>query len=62
MSENTINVAIRHMGHGKEGNEIKAAYNHARHLLERKQMMQAWVDYLDNLRDGAAVIPIHKTA
>ena len=41
----------RQLAH-KEGNAIKAAYNHARHLPERFEMMQAWADYLDGLREG----------
>jgi integrase len=52
-------VIERQLAH-KEGNAIKAAYNHARHLPERKAMMQAWADYLDALRDGAQVVPIHR--
>ncbi|MFE8032835.1 tyrosine-type recombinase/integrase [Thiohalocapsa marina] len=30
------------------------AYNRTAHLSERRKMMQAWADYLDNLREGAA--------
>jgi integrase len=29
------------------------AYNRTSHLSERKEMMQAWADYLDDLRAGA---------
>jgi len=50
-------VIERQLAH-KEGNAIKGAYNHARHLPERKQMMQHWADYLDGLQKGANVIPI----
>jgi integrase len=32
-----------------EDNKVKAAYNRAAHLPERKKMMQAWADYLDRL-------------
>jgi hypothetical protein len=32
-----------------ERNAIRAAYNRAEHLPERRQMMQAWSDYLDGL-------------
>ncbi len=35
------------------------AYNRTAHLAERRRMMQAWADYLDRLRDGADVIPLH---
>lgn len=34
-----------------ERDEIRAAYNHADYLPERKKMMQFWADYLDNLVD-----------
>ena len=34
-----------------ERNEVRAAYNRAQRLAERRQMMQAWADYLDRLRD-----------
>jgi len=54
-------VIERQLAH-KEGNAIKGAYNHARHLPERKQMMQQWANFLDGLRDGAVVVPIHRTA
>jgi len=41
-----------------EANKVRAAYNYAEHLSERKKMMQAWADYLDGLREGGKVIPI----
>jgi integrase len=37
---------------------VRAAYNRAQYLDERRRMMQAWSDYLDSLRSGADVIPI----
>lgn len=54
-------VIERQLAH-KEGNAIKAAYNHARHLPERIKMVQNYADYLDALRDGADVIPIKRKA
>ena len=33
-----------------ERNSVRAAYNHAEYLSERRQMMQEWADYLDGLR------------
>ncbi len=33
-----------------ERNSIRAAYNYAEHLPERRRMMQAWSDYLDTLK------------
>jgi len=38
----------RQLAHG-ESNGVRAAYNYAQHLPERKKMMQAWADYLDGL-------------
>jgi integrase len=39
----------------KERNEVRAAYNKAQRLEDRKNMMQAWADYLDNLKATARV-------
>lgn len=39
-------------------NKIRAVYNHAEYLPERRKMMQAWADYLDALKSGAEIIPI----
>ena len=38
------------------------AYNRTTHLAERRKMMQAWADYLDKLKTGAEVIPLHNQA
>ena len=45
----------RQLAHG-ERNKVRAAYNYAEHLPVRRQMMQAWADYLDVLRDQRSVI------
>ena len=34
--------------------------NDADFMAQRVQMMQQWADYLDRLRDGAQVIPLHR--
>lgn len=39
-----------------ERNEVSAAYNHALYLEDRRKLMQAWADQLDELRVGAKVI------
>jgi integrase len=39
----------RQLAH-EERNHVKAAYNHAQYLPERREMMQAWADYLDTLK------------
>jgi integrase len=40
----------RQLAHS-ERNNVRAAYNHAEHLAERRKMMQEWSDYLDSLID-----------
>ena len=39
----------RQLAHA-ERDAVRAAYNYAEHLPERRRMMQAWADYLDGLR------------
>ncbi len=41
-------VIERQLAHS-ERNSIRAAYNHAQYLPERRQMMQWWADYLDEV-------------
>jgi integrase len=41
----------------QERNEVRAAYNRAQRLEERRKMMQSWADYLDQLRLGTNVVP-----
>ena len=38
------------------------AYNRTAHLPARRMMMQRWADYLDKLRAGADVVPLHGSA
>jgi integrase len=38
------------------------AYNRTAHLPARREMMEQWADYLDKLRTGADVIPLHGAA
>jgi hypothetical protein len=39
-----------------ERNRVRAAYNRAQRLDERRKMMQEWADYLDTLRSAARSI------
>lgn len=48
-----IERQLSHKGHG-----IRAVYNRAEYMAERRKMMQAWADYLDGLKNGARVTPI----
>lgn len=43
-----------------ERNKVRAAYNKAQRLPERRKMMQAWADYLDGLRYGGNVVPLKR--
>jgi integrase len=51
----------RQLAHA-ERNAVRAAYNFAEHLPERRKMMQAWADYLESLKAVASVIPLFKRA
>jgi integrase len=51
----------RQLAHAERDN-VRAAYNYAEHLPERRKMMQQWANYLDKLKAGAEVIPLHQTA
>ncbi|MFC5741190.1 tyrosine-type recombinase/integrase [Dyella tabacisoli] len=52
----------RQLAHA-EPNEVKGAYNYAaKYLEDRKRMMQAWADYLDALKIGSNVVPMHRKA
>ncbi len=42
-----------------ERDEVRGAYNRAEYLGERATMMQRWADYLDKIKAGAQVIPLH---
>ena len=44
-----------------ERNKVRAAYNRAERLSERREMMQHWADYLDGLRTGAKVTAIRRS-
>lgn len=42
----------------KERNQIRGAYNHAKKLDQRRELVQKWADLSDAWREGAKVIPI----
>ena len=44
------------LAHAKN-NPLGMAYDRAEYMEQRRQMMQAWADYLDRLREGAQVLP-----
>jgi integrase len=52
----------RQLAH-QEANSVRRAYMHgAEFWTERVQMMQAWADYLDGLREGGKVVPLIKAS
>jgi integrase len=44
-NRDVIELSLSHV----EKNDVRAAYNHAERLPERREMMQAWADWLDGL-------------
>lgn len=52
-------VIERQLAHA-ERNKVKAAYNRAGHLPERRKLMQFWANHLDGLKGGGKIIPIHR--
>jgi integrase len=44
-------VIERQLAHG-ERNKVRAAYNHAQYLAERREMMQWWSDFIDGLKSN----------
>lgn len=48
-------VIERQLAHA-ERNKVRAAYNHAEYLPERREMMQAWADWIDTLATGSPML------
>lgn len=46
------------LAHGKNDDPLGGAYDRADYMEQRREMMNAWADYLDKLRSGADVIQI----
>ena len=53
---------IEHQLAHKVPDALGESYNRTKFLPERKAMMQQWADYLDKLKAGAEVIPLHGNA
>jgi integrase len=43
-----------------DSNKVRSIYNRSERIKERTRMMQAWSDYLDNLRDAGNVVAIRR--
>jgi integrase len=52
-NSDVIELSLAHV----ERNAVRAAYNHAERLPERREMMQAWADWLDGLKGVNQVAP-----
>lgn len=48
---------IEHQLAHKVPDALGTAYNRTRFMKERREMMQRWADYLDELKGGARVLP-----
>lgn len=53
---------IEHQLAHKVPDALGAAYNRTKFIKERRAMMQVWADYLDVLRVGGNVLPLHRRA
>ncbi|MGA7178131.1 MAG: integrase arm-type DNA-binding domain-containing protein [Thiobacillaceae bacterium] len=51
-----IEAALSH----KDGNTIRAAYNRATYIEERRKLAQWWADELEAMRDGGKLLPFKK--
>lgn len=51
----------RQLAHG-DNDEIRATYNHAAYLEQRREMMQSWADSIDALCSGSNVVSIKRKA
>ena len=60
LNESGFRVDVfKKLAHG-ERNKVREAYNRSQYLAERTEMMQWYSNYLDGLKGGANVVPIHK--
>ena len=50
--DEVIELQLAHV----ERNKTKAAYNHAKYMSDRKEMMQAWADWIDGLLENTVSI------
>ena len=55
-SPDAIERALAH----KDRDTVRAAYHRGAHWAERVEMAQWWADYLDRLREGAAIVPFRR--
>lgn len=56
-----IDVLEAQLAHAPK-DEVQAAYARVKFVEKRREVMQAWADYLDELRDGGNVVPLKRKA
>jgi integrase len=54
-------VIERQLAH-QERNAVRAAYNRAEYLVERRAMMNYWADCVDVLREGGRALPLRQVS
>ena len=54
-------VIERQLAH-TEKDKVRASYNRAEYLDERRRMLQHWADFMDSLQDDADVVSFRKRA
>ena len=54
-------VIERQLAHA-ERNKVRASYNQAEYMPERRRMLQQWADALDTFKSGAKIIPFESAA
>jgi integrase len=52
-------VVERQLAH-EPGNAVRAAYNRAEYLNERRAMMKHWAGHIESLRDGSRVVSLRR--
>jgi hypothetical protein len=52
-------VIERQLAH-QERNAVRAAYNRAEYLAERRAMMTYWANCVDVLREGGRALPLRR--
>ena len=53
---------IEHQLAHRVPDSLGTAYNRTKFLKQRREMMQRWSDYLDELKAGAKVVALHTVA
>lgn len=55
-SADAIELQLSHV----PGNKVRTAYNRALYLEQRRELLQAWADYLDKRERGAQIVSLEE--